>query len=142
MNESNKTKLDKVYTRWATAEAHLREWSIPGTSSWSEDITSYYHRIGKNSWQARKAQQVLPIHYVAYELNPQNWSKLTDPTEQEIIDNFILERGGVVGFDQLFQYRHKDSAFNPLRECWRLTEATKPSWNISALCICTFYNCS
>ncbi|RKF75964.1 hypothetical protein GcC1_075008 [Golovinomyces cichoracearum] len=103
MNESNKTKLDKVYTRWATAEAHLREWSIPGTSSWSEDITSYYHRIGKNSWQARKAQQVLPIHYVAYELNPQNWSKLTDPTEHEIIDNFILERGGVVGFDQLFQ---------------------------------------
>ncbi|RKF81884.1 hypothetical protein GcM3_030035, partial [Golovinomyces cichoracearum] len=126
MCESNKARLNKVYTHWATVEAHLREWS-----SWSEDTPSYYHRIGKNGWQALKAQQVLPIHYVAYELNPQNWSKLTDPTEQEIIDNFILERGGVDGFDQLCQYRHKNSAFNPLRECWRFTEAIKPFWNIS-----------
>ncbi|RKF80565.1 hypothetical protein GcC1_035032, partial [Golovinomyces cichoracearum] len=85
----------------------------------------------QNGWQARKARQVLPIHFVAYELSPPNWSKLTDPTEQEIIDNFILERGGVDAFDQLCQYRHKDSAFNPLRECRRFTEATKPFWNIS-----------
>ncbi|RKF58418.1 hypothetical protein GcC1_183024b [Golovinomyces cichoracearum] len=73
----------------------MREWSIPGTSSWTEDMAIYYHRIGKIGWQARKAQRVLPIHYVSYELNPHNWSKLTDPTEQEIVDNFILERGGV-----------------------------------------------
>ncbi|RKF55769.1 hypothetical protein GcC1_201026 [Golovinomyces cichoracearum] len=121
-DESNKVKFDKVHTRWATVEAHLREWSVPGISSLSEDIASYYLRINKNGGQACKAQQVLPIHYVAYEPNPQNWSKLTDPTEQEIVYNFILERG---------EHRHKDSAFNPLRECWCFTEATKPFWNIS-----------
>jgi hypothetical protein len=112
--------------------SHFQEFRAPGSGTWWEEVNNYCLREGKGGWNARMDAQLLPIHLVAYMLLPQHHDVILMGVFATQVDNFILEKLGIKGFHEFYQYKKKQGNFHPLNACWThfSTNAT-PFWELA-----------
>ena len=129
MSESNKTSLNKVFPQWIDLQSHISKYSQPGSSPWWEDIKAYKERVGTGGWEDRMRKQLLPVHLAAYMLTPANREMELTPKFMQELEDYILERIGIKGYEQWMQYHGMTGEFNPVKTCWtRFATSPKLFW--------------
>jgi hypothetical protein len=87
--------------------------------------------IDKKNWTRRRDKQLLPIHRVAYFLDPLNSkASLTDSELKEINTYFKQHiRDHNRAFSDFFDFRNHEGSFSDAALGWGYTKQPKPFWN-------------
>jgi hypothetical protein len=101
MSEDNHATISYVYPRWTQLESHLKK-IANSNSSFAADVKAYLetkpvdsiklNKIDKRNWTRQRQKQLLPIHCVAYFLDPLNSKAKISEIELAEVEKFIKQR--------------------------------------------------
>jgi hypothetical protein len=132
MSESNKHTLDKVYSQWIDLQEHLSKLAKPGAGPFAHEIDTYLKR-SKGGWIARFERQCLPVHLVAYLLQPSNrttWKSFTKKDQEKAID-FLDTVGGNRVLNEFYDYLDQTNDFHSSKRFWCKQDDLKLFWRMA-----------
>ena len=132
ISESNKHTLDKVYPQWMGLQEHLSKLAIPGAGPFAHELEAYLGR-GKTGWVARFERQCLPVHMVAYLLQPSNratWKLFTKSDQEKVID-FLDTVGSNRILTEFYDYLEQTDDFHSSKRFWDKQDDLKLFWRMA-----------
>jgi hypothetical protein len=119
MSESEKSHVGRVYSRWIDIKSHL-EHLIPTHSSIQPLLAIF---------ESRLHTQIMPIHLVAYYLDPSNaLHRHYTHEEFDSIIKFISHYGGEEAKSQFALFLVKEGHFRRHHEAWSLSDRPLLFW--------------
>lgn len=94
MSESETSHVNKVLPRWIEIREKLQQ--LISSDSKTQELVSLF--------DSRANRQLLPIHFVAYYLNPQHLQHYPSQSEQNLILQFIERYGGPLARQQFLEF--------------------------------------
>jgi hAT family C-terminal dimerisation region len=140
MSEDNHATISYVYPRWTQLESHLKK-IANSNSLFAADVKAYLetkpvdgiklNKIDKRNWTRRRQKQLLPIHRVAYFLDPLNSKAKISEIELAEVEKFIKQRipDYQCAFEQFFDFRNHEGSFANTAIAWGYSKQPKMFWN-------------
>lgn len=140
MLEDNKATISYVYPRWQKVELHLKK-IANSQNMFAVDVKSYLTTIpingikltgiNKKNWTRRWNKQLLPIHRVAYFLDPLNSKVSLTDSELGEIDIYFKQHilGHSRAFSDFFDFRNHEGSFSDTAVAWGYSKKPKLFWN-------------
>ena len=147
-SESLQAHLGAVLTRWNQIKAHFDHLKNTPTFQARRHVDQIFARrtttnrrgdviYKKSIWRTQFHKQILPIHHVAYHLDPLNQAEgLADAEQQASILEFLSQY--VIGTDEekqlarshFYAFKHRQRPFLANNPCWKDRTDVKLFWNI------------
>jgi hypothetical protein len=132
MSESNHHTLEKVYPQWIDLKEHLSKLAKPSSGPFAHEVDAYLKRE-KAGWVSRFERQCLPVHMVAYLLNPANratWKSFTKIDQEKVID-FLDKVGGSRVLMEFYDYLEQTDDFHSSKKFWDKHNDLKLFWRMA-----------
>jgi hypothetical protein len=138
MSEDNQATIGYVYLRWLKVKAHLKK-IANSKSQFAADVKSYLETkpvvgqkgIDKRNWTRRCGKQLLPIHRIAYFLDPVNSKAYLKDSDLKEIDIAFKQQipNYTCALNDFFDFRNHEGNFADGIVAWGYIKKPKLFWN-------------